>query len=156
MRALKFSIACLILAPILLASAQPIDSCAPHMRLVDSLMIAWVDCYNHDEVVVILNGSASDMDLTGYWVENRQGKKFHFQNTAWNPYCCVIKAHDIVRIHSAHGNVEPFTGPRDLHWLDASGQPTGDEMWGERGGLAMLFNAQGEKISHYEYGRVDP
>jgi hypothetical protein len=126
------------------------------MRLVDSLMIAWVDCYNHDEVVVILNGSASDMDLTGYWVENRQGKKFHFQNTAWNPYCCVIKAHDIVRIHSAHGNVEPFTGPRDLHWLDASGQPTGDEMWGERGGLAMLFNAQGEKISHYEYGRVDP
>lgn len=156
MRALKLLISCLILAPILLASARPQDSCAPEMRLVDALMIAWVDCYNQDEVVVILNGSNTAIDLRGYWLENRQGQKFFFQNTSWNPYCCVIEAHDILRVHSGLGNLQPFTSSRDLHWLTLDGEPTREEMWGERGGVAMLFNAQGEKVSHYEYGWNDP
>ncbi|OGF55055.1 MAG: hypothetical protein A2Z21_04480 [Candidatus Fraserbacteria bacterium RBG_16_55_9] len=152
MRAFKLLVTSLILAPFVLASAQPIDSCAPSTRLVDSLMIAWIDCYNHDEVVVLLNGSNTDIDLTGYWLETRRGFKFFFQNSSWNPYCCVIKSHDLLRLHSAHGNLQPFSGSRDLHWLTAYGEPSGQEIWTERGGVALLFSPEGEVVSHYEYG----
>jgi hypothetical protein len=151
-RVLKLLAACLILAPIVLASAKPVSApCAPQPRVVEPLMIAWIDC--RSETLVLLNGSSRDMDLTGYWLENRLEQRFVFQRTAWNPECCILKAHDVLRVHSGKGNLKHAGGPRDLHWLNADGVPSDMKIWGDRSGVAVLYNSENELVAHYEYGR---
>lgn len=158
MRVLKVLVGLLCLMPIAFGFAhQAMKPCAPQFRFVEPLTIAWIDCQsNYDEVVVMVNGSSNDVDLIGYQIDTRRGDQFRFQQTSINPNCCLIKAHDILRIHSGHRNLQPFSDPRDLHWVSPDGQLSGTKVWNDEGGAALLFSPEGDLIAHYEYGNLDP
>ncbi len=156
MRVLKLTALSLILIPLALASANPTAAapCAPNGRQLQPLHIAWIHCQNnYDEVVVIVNASGEDIDLAGYQLDSLVGQKFVFQPSEWNPNCCVIQAYGTLRIHSGPRNLEPFDDPRDLHWLNADGQPRRDLVWRDSYDVATLFNAQKQIVAHYEYGQ---
>ena len=126
--------------------------CSPKPRSVGFLHIVWIDCRsNQDEVVIIVNGSAQDIDLTGYRITSEGGQEFVFEKTHVNDSCCIIKAYDILRIHSGPGNDRPFDDPRDLHWLRKDGLPYRARVWNDDGDKAELIDANGNVVDVYEY-----
>ena len=155
MRILKLSLLLLLLVPLLLtpkASAIAINTCSPEFRLIGALHIAWIDCQNNqDEVVIIVNGTNEDIDLTGYRLISQGGQEFLFQKTALNDNCCIIKAYDILRIHSGPKNDRPFDDPRDLHWLTKKGEPRIKNVWNDEGDRAELIDKEGKIIDVYQY-----
>ena len=151
----KLMFLALLLLPLLAAGlfAQTGSrACAPNPRDYGPLHIAWIDCRNNqDEVVIIVNGSGRDLDLTGYRLISRGGQVFEFQRTPVNDHCCVIKAYDLLRIHSGPGNDRPFDDPRDLHWLRKDGLPYRARVWNDVGDRAELVDDNGNVVDVYEY-----
>jgi Lamin Tail Domain len=123
-------------------------TCAPQPRQYDSLHIAWIDCLSKDEVVIIVNGEASDVDLTNYKLSSSGGETFAFPDNT------IIKAHDILRIHSGPGNNQTFTDPQhDLSWLNGGGKPRTEEVWNNDGDTAILADASTPQVHVLDFYR---
>ena len=147
----------LVLASIFLLSLTAFadhqkDPCSPENHFHGSLFISWISCQaNEDEVVIIVNGSPFDQDITGYQITSFDGQIFTFEQKTVNANCCIINAYDILRIHSGPGNNQPFDDYRDLHWLREDGQPVISNVWNDNGDVAQLLDFRGETIDSYEY-----
>ena len=156
-QAVRFYLLVTLFAPLLVLALSTFAetgsrACSPNPREVGFLHIAWIDCRNNqDEVVIIVNGSGRDIDLTGYRITSAGGQEFLFQKTALNDNCCVIKAYDILRIHSGPKNDRPFDDPRDLYWLRKDGMPYRARVWNDDGDKAELIDKNGNVVDVYEY-----
>jgi hypothetical protein len=156
LRILKVASFLLLMIPFALALAkQEAMPCAPHQASSQPFHIAWVHCVgNADEVIVIVNATNEDVDLTGYELNSLGGQTFRFEISAWNPGCCLIRAYETLRVHSGYRNATTsYEDPRDLHWLDSNGQPSREPVWRDIHDIATLFTPEGEVVTFYEYGQ---
>ncbi|MBI1729107.1 lamin tail domain-containing protein [Candidatus Acetothermia bacterium] len=139
------------------AQQQSADkSCSPILTKHDSLHIAWIDCSNRpdpniaveDEILIIVNGSNQPMNLTGFEVKDANDHTFVFSDiNTLNKYCCQIKSHDLLRIHSGPANkdIKEPESDHDLYWQNA-------EVWNNDHDRAVLVDKDGiTTVDIYEY-----
>lgn len=92
-----------------------------------------------DEYVVLTNVSKSPMDVTGYYVyvatNGSQGATFKF------PKDSIIKPGTSVRIYT--NEIHKETGGYSFG--------SGKAIWNNKGGLAVLRNAKGDKMGEFKY-----
>jgi Lamin Tail Domain len=92
-----------------------------------------------DEYVVITNKSLSPMDLSGYYVyvstSGQQGATFTFPKDA------SIKPGGSVRVYT--NEIHPESGGFSFK--------SGKALWNNKGGLAVLRDAKGGKLSEFKY-----
>lgn len=92
-----------------------------------------------DEYVVVTNNSNTPMDVSGYFVyvatTGSQGPTFYF------PKGSTIKPNQSVRIYTNEIHTE--TGGYSYG--------SGKALWSNNGGLAVLKDAKGKKLTEYKY-----
>lgn len=121
------------LALLLLVSAVALQASAE-----SGLQIIYIEYANNaDEIVVLFNATPSDIDLTGYKIWSHGGQEFVFQKTALNPQDPVIRAFDVVRVHSVYCGT--FENPRDFNWVNKDGSCRQSAVWNDDGDVARLF-----------------
>lgn len=115
------------------------------------LQIIYIEYANNaDEIVVLFNATPFDIDLTGYRIWSYGGQEFVFQKTALNPQDPVIRAFDVVRVHSVYCGA--FEDPRDFNWMNKDASCRQSAVWNDDGDQAKLFSPGSDiPISEYSY-----
>jgi len=107
------------------------------------------------EVVVILNATSREIDLTGYLITSEGGQSFEFRKSEINPQVPRIGPFDIVRLHSQICDV--FAGPRDFFWVTKEGECYNAPVWNNSADVARLYAPCNsvDPISIFSYGDDD-
>jgi len=105
---------------------------------------------NDDEIIVIFNPTRKDIDLTGYRIWSEGGQEFVFTVSDINPHNPVIRAYDVVRVHS--GSSADSNDARDFCWLTQEGNRYRDQVWDDVSDVAKLFPYESAvPIATYSY-----
>ena len=134
-------------AGLVLATAVAMVQASP----IAALTIVHIEFNNEaGEIIVLFNPNPFDVDLTGYRIWSEGEQEFTFGESAVNPQDPVIRAFDVVRVHSIHCQV--FEDARDFNWINKDGSCKQVAVWNNITDVARLFPPEGNApIATFSY-----
>ena len=111
----------------------------------ENFVIAKIEYDAQEEVLVLVNRTSKDLNLSGYTLVDEANHVFDFsEDPGEQGKRPIIPAFDVVRIYSGRGAKYNYEDPRDFYW-------SRNYIWNNDGDEARLKDPSGETVVIYEY-----